>query len=252
MDENNQQSASWLKNNFLAVAILVAAVLISGSIFYAFGKGGGYTANVSGGKQYPKNAFTACLDSHKYAAAIDADKAAATNAGVQGTPATFINGKFISGAQPWNIFQKAIDSAQPNYWPAQAVDVSSGAKQNNAPAPTGDDVVLGQANAPVTVIEYGDYQCPFCARWFETIEPQLKSTYVDTGKVKFIFRNYPFLGAESEASAEAAECAKDQGAYWAYHNALYTAEAQDGHENNGNLNKDLFVSIASDLKLNAK
>jgi protein-disulfide isomerase len=120
------------------------------------------------------------------------------------------------------------------------------------PSPLGArDVILGDPNAPVTFIEYGDYQCPFCARFFTDVEPLIRDQYVKTGKVKIIFRSYPFLGAESTAAAEAAECAKDQGKFWEYHDALYTAESQDGHENNGSMTRDLFLTLAQNLKLDA-
>jgi protein-disulfide isomerase len=115
---------------------------------------------------------------------------------------------------------------------------------------SGRDIVLGNSNAEVTLIEYADYQCPFCAHFFSQTEPLLKKDYVQTGKAKMVFRNYQFLGPESFKAAEAAECAKDQGKFWEYHDALYTAEETDGHENNGNLNRDLFVKLAGDLKLN--
>jgi len=114
------------------------------------------------------------------------------------------------------------------------------------------DVILGNPNAPVTVIEYGDYQCPFCSRFFSQIEPKLQEDYVKTGKVKMVFRNLQFLGPESVKAAEAAECANDQNKFWAYHDVLYSAEMADGNENNGNLTRDLFVKLAGDLKLDTK
>lgn len=113
------------------------------------------------------------------------------------------------------------------------------------------DVVLGDPKAPVTLIEYGDYQCPFCGRFFSQTEQLLRENYVKTGKLKMVFKNLQFLGPESTAAAEAAECAKDQRQFWAYHDALYLAEIQDGKENNGNLNRDLFLKLARDLKLDA-
>jgi protein-disulfide isomerase len=116
---------------------------------------------------------------------------------------------------------------------------------------TSQDVVLGDPKAPVTVIEYGDYQCPFCAQFFKTIEPRARDKYVKTGQVKMVFRNFQFLGPESTAAGEAALCAADQHQSWAYHDALYTAEATDAKENNGNLNRALFIKIAGDLKLDA-
>jgi len=111
------------------------------------------------------------------------------------------------------------------------------------------DVVLGNIKAPVTVIEYGDYQCPYCARFFQTTEQSIRENYVKSDKVKMVFRNFQFLGAESELAGQAAECAKDQGNFWAYHDAIYQAELKDGQEHNGNLNKSLFVQIAKDIAL---
>ena len=111
------------------------------------------------------------------------------------------------------------------------------------------EAILGDAKAPVTLVEYGDYQCPFCARFFSQTEPFLRENYIKTGKVKMVFRNFQFLGPESLVAAEAAECAKDQKKFWEYHDALYAAELQDGVEHNGNLNRDLFLSIARSLNL---
>lgn len=114
------------------------------------------------------------------------------------------------------------------------------------------DVILGDPNAPVAVVEYGDYQCPFCGKFFEESEQAIREQYVKSGKVKMIFRNFQFLGPESVVAAEAAECAKDQSQFWAYHDALYTAEIADGQEHNGNLDRKLFVKLAENLKLDTK
>ena len=122
--------------------------------------------------------------------------------------------------------------------------------KETAPLKTSDrDVILGDPKAPVTLIEFGDYQCPFCGRFFEQVEIPLRENYIKPGKVKMVFRNFQFLGPESIAAAEAAECAKDQKQFWAFHDALYETEIKDGRENNGNLNKDLFLKLADELKL---
>lgn len=112
------------------------------------------------------------------------------------------------------------------------------------------DVILGDPNAPVSVIEYGDYQCPFCVRFHEQVAIPLRDTYIKEGKVKMAFRSFQFLGPESIATAEAVECAKDQNKFWAYHDIVYAAESKDGQEGNGNLNRALFLKLAGDLKLN--
>ena len=110
----------------------------------------------------------------------------------------------------------------------------------------GRDVILGEPDAPVTFIEYGDYQCPFCARFFKETEPQLRENFVKSGEIRMIYRDLAFLSQESELAAQAAECAKDQGKFWAYHDALYREEAADGVEHNGNLNGDLFIKLAEE------
>ena len=85
----------------------------------------------------------------------------------------------------------------------------------------GNYPALGDPNAPVTVIEFADFRCPFCEQLFTSVEPSLKKDYIDTGKVKFYFRNYAFLGPASVVAANAAECANDQGKFWAMHDWFY-------------------------------
>ena len=109
------------------------------------------------------------------------------------------------------------------------------------------DAILGNANAPVTMIEYGDYQCPYCGEFFSQTEPEIVQNYVNTGKVRFVFRNFAFLGAESTAAAEAADCAEDQNKLWAYHDALYAGKVAD--DSGGGSEDDGFFSTAEFLKL---
>lgn len=113
-----------------------------------------------------------------------------------------------------------------------------------------EDVILGDPSAPVTLIEYGDFQCPYCGRFFSQTEPLIKEQYVRSGKVKFVYRHFAFLGPESVEAAKAVECAKEQGKFWEFHDALYKAEVADGEEHNGNLNAALFKSLAGQLGLN--
>jgi len=86
-----------------------------------------------------------------------------------------------------------------------------------------DDPVLGNANAKVTIIEFGDYQCPSCRLFWREIEPRLKKEYVDTGKVKLVFRDFPIkeIHPDATAAAMAAQCAADQGKYWEYHDRIF-------------------------------
>jgi protein-disulfide isomerase len=94
-----------------------------------------------------------------------------------------------------------------------------------------DDAVLGNLDAEITVIEFSDYQCPFCRRFWDTTFPQLKSEYIDTGKVNFVYRDFP-LGFHSAAqkSGESTECAREQGDeyFWKAHDALFEGQAKQG------------------------
>ncbi|NCN95054.1 thioredoxin domain-containing protein [Candidatus Wolfebacteria bacterium] len=170
-------------DNFLAASILVAAILISGSIIYAVG---------------------------------------------------------IKNSNPRTAnMEEAVDGAAS----------VSGKPQID------DDVVLGDSNAPLTVFIFSDYQCPFCGKFYQEAEYQIRENYVKTGKVNMVYKDLAFLGQESTDASEAANCAKDQGKYWDYHDAIFEIEIQElkksgNSENTGNLNRDTFKKIATDLKMN--
>lgn len=84
-----------------------------------------------------------------------------------------------------------------------------------------DEQAQGRADAPVTLLEFTDYQCPFCRRFQAESWPQIKRAYVDTGKVRFIVRDLPLnFHASAEPAAEAAHCAGEQGRFWPMHEAL--------------------------------
>ena len=93
-----------------------------------------------------------------------------------------------------------------------------------------DDPVLGDAAAPVTIIEFGDYQCPSCRMFWVDVEPRLKRDYIDTGKVKLVFRDFPIVEIHPEAvvAAVAAQCAAEQGKYWQYHDKLFREQDRPG------------------------
>ncbi len=110
--------------------------------------------------------------------------------------------------------------------PATPKDTIAGQTQNGQNVNAGklyeaSDPMLGNPSAPVTVIEFSDFQCPFCGRFFRETEPQIVANYVKTGKVKFVYKDFAFLGAESIASAHAARCADEQGRFWQYHDYLF-------------------------------
>lgn len=133
-----------------------------------------------------------------------------------------------------------------------AVDIS-------APSPSPLESLvkpLGASTAKLTVIEYADYQCPFCSKFQAQEMPLLKQDFIDTGKIRFEFRNAPLLGQESLTTAAAAYCANDQGKYWDYHAKLYAiTAAKNASEGRPQIDKGLFSPdnlkhYASEIGLN--
>ncbi len=106
---------------------------------------------------------------------------------------------------------------------------------------------LGSQNAPVTIVEFGDYQCPECDAWFKNQEPIIKTNYIDTNKAKLYFVDFPWAGADSIAAAESSYCAGDQGKYWEYHDYLYQHQGgiQTGWASTSNL-KSYAASLGLD------
>ena len=82
--------------------------------------------------------------------------------------------------------------------------------------------VLGDHDAPITLVEFGDYQCHFCNVFFHSTEGAILEEYVDTGKVKMIFKDYNIIGPDSINASHGAHCAGDQGLFWEYHDVLYS------------------------------
>jgi len=117
-----------------------------------------------------------------------------------------------------------------------------------------DGMSLGNTDAPVQVVVYADYQCPFCGQFARDVEPLLIRDFVESGDASLEFKVHPFLGAadltspdnESVQAAEAAVCARDQGRFWEYSQLLF--ENQDG-ENQGAFADDKLKSLAEELGL---
>ncbi|MGE3961119.1 MAG: DsbA family protein [Dehalococcoidia bacterium] len=124
---------------------------------------------------------------------------------------------------------------------ASAGDGEFVAREHEAPV---NGTTIGNPDAPVRIIEYGDYQCPFCKAFWEDIEPTLLEEYVETGLATFEFRNYAFIGPESQQAAEAALCAADQDHFWEFHDLLYLRQ---GRENSGVFSDSNLKSYAREI-----
>ncbi|MFH1316493.1 MAG: thioredoxin domain-containing protein [Candidatus Woesearchaeota archaeon] len=108
--------------------------------------------------------------------------------------------------------------------PAQArqdpSEPSAAALENSALVD--DDDVKGDPNAPVTIVEFSDYECPFCARFYSQTYGQIDDEYIKTGKAKLVYRDFPLgFHAQAQKAAEAAECAGEQGKYYEMHDKLF-------------------------------
>jgi len=108
-----------------------------------------------------------------------------------------------------------------------------------------DDAVKGDPDAPVTIVEFSDFECPFCGRFYSQTLPHIEEDYIKTGKVKIIFRDFP-LGFHryAQKASEAAECAHQQGKFWEFHNKLY--------ENQDSLDIQSLKEYAADLGLDTQ
>ena len=104
----------------------------------------------------------------------------------------------------------------------------------------------GNPEAKVTVVEFSDFQCPFCKKYNDEVVPNIEKNYIITDKIRYIFRNFAFLGAESKDAAIASLCAQEQGQFWPYHDLLF---ANQGAENKGVFNKDSLEKWAGQLSL---
>lgn len=156
-----------------------------------------------------------CMNSGEKQAVVAADAKQGDAVGVSGTPAFFINGRLLSGAYPFEEFKKIIDEELVG---------------NVDPAVTRVTVDLGNAStqgpegAPITLIEFSDFECPFCERAFPTVKQILKEY---DGKVRFAYKHYPLTSIHPKAqkAAEVSECAKDQGKFWEFHDKLFENQA---------------------------
>jgi protein-disulfide isomerase len=205
--------------------------------------------------------FGAALDAEASKRAIDADILAGTKAGANGTPTFFINGKVLAGAQPYEIFKARIDdeltitdamiakgTPRARIYAVlmkDALAVRPPAKtteDDNEPGPDADDKVYpvkpgdapakGPANAPLVLVVFSDFQCPFCQRVEPTLA-ELEKHYA--GKVRVVWKNFPLpFHANAEPAAEAAMAADAQGKFWPMHDRLFAHNTEldrEGLEN---------------------
>jgi protein-disulfide isomerase len=134
-----------------------------------------------------------------------------------------------------------LASRQPTFAPAMT-QVADAAPEQRA---------LGDPNAPITVIEYGDYQCPFCHSFVQDTKPRIDAEYIKTGKVYFVYRDFPLVDIHPGAllAAHVANCAADQGGFWPMHDRLFEGAAAHDWSSGSGEDFKTFLGYAQDLQL---
>ena len=117
---------------------------------------------------------------------------------------------------------------------------------DGATASPADSMALGDPSAPVVMVSYSEFQCPFCGRYARETEPELVDRFVDTGVLRIEWRDFPYLGEESVVAARAARAASEQGEFWAFHERLFADQPQP---NSGRLTTEFLEGIAAELGL---
>ncbi|MFA6532871.1 MAG: thioredoxin domain-containing protein [Patescibacteria group bacterium] len=181
--------------------------------------------------------FNKCLDSGEKKTLVAKETAYGQSLGVQGTPGFFINGQFLAGAFPFPLFKEIIDKQIDGTASTECTAYSTDLQQYcsdpknlsfNPVAQTVDVkgmVSTGAKNGKVTLVEFSDFQCPYCIRAFPTVEQILKEYKND---VTFYFKQFPLVQIHpfAQKAAEASLCAADQGKFWEWHNKIFGIEAQ--------------------------
>lgn len=180
------------------------------------------------------NQLVKCVDSGEKAEVVNADYEEGMDVGVQGTPGFFVNGKFLGGAFPFSAFKEVIDrelagTGSDDYNDYEDSNLK-GAGATNPPAfvakpvdvNIGSAAFRGPSGAKVIVVEYSDFQCPYCSRGYETVS-QILNEYPDD--VRFVFKNFPLnqIHPLAQKMSEAWECARDQdqNKAWKLHDLIF-------------------------------
>ncbi len=116
-----------------------------------------------------------------------------------------------------------------NYSKLPTAQIAGGSNPKKVQVSVDNSPFLGNKEAKITIIEFADFRCPFCERFFKDSEKQIIANYVNTGKAKFVFKHYAFLGQESVWASEAAECSNEQSKFWEYHDWLYNNQAPESN-----------------------
>ncbi|MGI9567526.1 MAG: DsbA family protein [Nitrosopumilus sp.] len=143
-------------------------------------------------------------------------------------------------------FQGVLDEQELAIQPTPTIQETESPKISMETFLANGSPMLGNKNSPVTLVEFGDYQCHFCNVFFHSTEEDILTNYVETGKVRMIFKDYNIIGPDSINASHGAHCANDQGLFWEYHDILYSNWTG---ENNGWASSENLTKFAQEIDL---
>ena len=174
------------------------------------------------------NQFNSCLDSQKYLDQIRSDYQDGVDLQVTGTPAFFIGTEkdglvIVSGAQPYAVFKNLIDSYLNGTAPPAQVTLRANPIDNTTS-------FIGSKDSPVLIVEFSDFQCPFCRVFYTEILPQIESEYINTGKAVLVYKEFPLTSIHPGAVfyGLAAKCAQEQGKWREMHDKMFDEQNKLG------------------------
>lgn len=156
--------------------------------------------------------FNSCLDDGKSEQRVADDLTYGTELGVSGTPSFFVNGVMLVGAQPATEFEKIIDAELSG----------TGDKTNKKDIKMGIGAVRGNTDAPIKIVEFADFECPYC----RSVVPIIEGLFEKYGdKISLEYRHFPLsFHASAQKAAEASECAREQGKFWEMHDLIFEVQ----------------------------
>ena len=201
-----------------------------------------------------ESTMTACLESGQHQGEVELNAAEARALGVTGTPMFFVDGYPLNGARPFEHFELAVQYAEEGrlaeaYAPAPQQPQEPAGPPEPADVEIGDAFTIGDPDAPITIVEFTDFQCPFCVRHFQQTYPRIVEEYVDTGVVRYVFKDFPLYSIHPQATeaAQAARCAREQDAFLEMHDLLFERQPQWG----GGQSTEVFIGLAEELGLDS-
>lgn len=192
-------------------------------------------------------AFKQCVQSGTYREFIKSEVESGKASGISGTPAFIINGQLFSGAQPYESYETIIKDILSGKIPSGGTAPKPAAPATPPPVVKIEDLdgrpSVGPKNAPVTLVIFSDFHCPFCEKLEDSISQVMKNY---EGKVRKVWRHYPLpFHAGADRTHQASECAHEQGKFWEYHDAIFAAPAAPSNDQG-------LADLAGQIKLDRK